>query len=367
MRVLLNATSAEVRFIGGDYTYYRTLLALDRHVPNWQANLLVHTSQRQRTRVRQLEVLATHSPLAGPRRWLFAQARRVPISIQDITEFQADVVFSTVLSARLPRNAHVAQVWYSQGISPAEYYDYFGGVTIEDVASLYRRLASHVSLIVIGTHDCRSRLLELCDGLPCPVMVVPQVTLLEPLASLGLKPDEPVRFLFVGRDYRRKGLAEVLEAYRRIRRRTDAMELDVVTTADCPLHADYANVAGINWHSDLSDELLRGLYEQAHVLVVPTWADTYNMVMVEAMAYGCAIISSDLPPLGEIAPHDDVGLLIPRGDVDALANAMESLVQEEALRQRYGNAALTRYKSLYAPEVVVPQLLAAFERAMVLT
>ena len=136
MRVLLNATAAEVRSIGGDYTYYRTLLALDRPIPDWRASLLVHTSQTRRIWVRQMEVLARHSPLARVRRWLFAQARCVPISMQDVRAFRPDVVFSTVLAASLPRSVHVAQVWYSQGISPAEYYDYFGSITIEDVADL---------------------------------------------------------------------------------------------------------------------------------------------------------------------------------------------------------------------------------------
>lgn len=366
MRVLLNATTDEVRFIGGDYTYYRTLQALDRHVPDWQASLLIHTSQRRRAWVRQIEFLATHSPLAGVKRWLLAQARRVPISIQDIRAFRPDVVFSTVLAARLPRSAQVAQVWYSQGISPAEYYDYFGSVTIEDVAALYHHLASHVSLIMIGTHDCCSRLLELCGRLPCPVVVVPQVTLLEPLASLDLKPDGPVRFLFVGRDYRRKGLGDVLEAHREVVSSRVPMELHVVTVPGCPLRQVAEQLPRVCWYSDLDERTLLSLFQKCHILVVPTHADTYNLVLVEAMAFGCAIISSDLPPLHEIAPHGRVGLLVPRGDVRALSDAMRRLAQDTAFRHECAIASLERYRKIYAPDVVIPQLLAAFEQAIAL-
>ena len=219
---------------------------------------------------------------------------------------------------------------------------------------------------MVGTHDGSSRLLELCGGLPCPVVVVPQVTLLEPLASLDLKPNGPVRFLFVGRDYRRKGLPEVLEAYRQVVSARVLAELHVVTAPGCPLRQVATQLPGVYWYSNLDEGTLHSLYQDCHVVVVPTYADTYNLVLVEAMAFGCAIISSDLPPLPEIAPHGQVGLLVPRGDVCALTDAMRRLTQDTTFQHQCAMASLKRYQEVYAPDVVIPQLLAAFEQAIAL-
>ena len=367
MRVLLNATTKELAFTGGDNAYYRTLMALNDLTPGYEFALLQHTSQRSRWLVRQLEVLAVRTPLPLKRQ-LFAQARRVPISPTDLKRFGADVVFSTVLAARPISRRPVPQVWYSQGISPAAYYDYFGWVSINDVAGLYRLIAPHVSLIVVGTHDCASRLQEMCPDLLCPVVVVPQVILTEPLPSLADKPsDELIHLLFVGRDYIRKGLPEVLAAYRRLSNLWNSTRLHIVTSPDCPLQHEFADLSSVSWYTDLTDEALCDLYRKCHVLVVPTHADTYNLVLVEAMAFGCAIVSSDLAPMNEIAPNREVGLLVSRGSVDAISQALEALTTDTHLLRQCMQGALERYRSVYAPQVVIPQLFAAFEQAVALT
>ena len=368
MRVLLNTTTGELAFTGGDNAYYRTLMILNGLAPGYEFALLKHTPQRLRRQVRQLEVLAVRFPLPSPlKRQLLAQARRVPICPADLKRFGAAVVFSTVLAARPMTRQRVPQVWYSQGISPAAYYDYFGWVSINDVAGLYRLVAPHVSLIVVGTHDCALRLQEMCPDLPCPVVVVPQLTLIEPLSGLADKPtDEPIHLLFVGRDYIRKGLPELLAAYRRLRSAWDSTRLHVVTSTDCPLPGEFADLSSVSWYSDLSDEALCDLYRKCHVLVVPTNADTYNLVLVEAMAFGCAIVSSNLAPLDEIAPNREVGLLVPCGNVDAISQALEALTTDAHLLRQCMQGALERYQSVYAPQVVIPQLLAAFEQAVAL-
>lgn len=367
MRVLLNATASELTFIGGDFSQYKALMQLGSYAPGWEFCLLEHTSAGYRAKVRQLEALAVRMPFVGLKRWLFAQARQVPILAKDLDEQRPDVVYSIVLAARLPRQHRVPQVWWSQGISPAAYYDYWGRFSIQDVAALYRHVAPRVDLIVSATHDCARRLTELCGHLPCPVVVVPEVTLVPSLHDLEAKGGgDRIRLLFVGQDYRRKGLVELLPSYQRLKRHYTNLELHIVTVRDCPLRATYAHLSDVYWHANLSNAELDTLLERAHILVVPTHADTFNRIMVEGMAKGCVIVSTDLPPLGEVAPHNEVGLLVPRGDVDALTEAIERLAQDAELRRRFAQASLNRYKSVYAPEVVVPQLLAAVEQAATL-
>lgn len=362
MRILLNITEEELNFIGGDQTHYEALLASNSMYPNNTFSILEHTPASVRWRVRQLEALAIRTPVSFLKQRLFAQARRVPIYPDDL---DADVVFSIVLAARPLGRRRVAQVWYSQGISPASYYESKGSFTINDVAALYRLIAPHVSHIVIGTVDGTQRLQKMCPDLPCPVTTIPQVTFFNSRIDMDSKPmEEEVRFLFVGRDYLRKGLPEVLGAFRRICRGKMACELHIVTAAGCPLQKEAEDLANIVWHFNLSEKELEDLYSKCNVLVTPTHADTYNLVMVEAMAFGLAIISSDLAPLVEIAPHDEVGLCVEPGDVDALSLAMDSVVEDVSRRRRYMRNAFERYQSIHAPDILIPKLLDVFKQAM---
>ncbi|HEX3053637.1 MAG TPA: glycosyltransferase family 4 protein [Aggregatilineaceae bacterium] len=362
MRVLLNVTARELAFVGGDQSYYRTLAAVaqDQHFGRgFEAHALTHSSATWRHRVRLLEAVSRRVPLRGLKRTLFAESRRIPVARRDIEATQADLVFSTILVARVPRLCRVANVFYSQGINEPEYYAYMGGYTVEDVAAYYRRIAPHVTLMVVGTRDGLDRLQALCPDLPCKTLYVPQVVLLNPIAEpIPAAPDEPVKFLFVGRDYVRKGLPEVLDAMRGL---AEAVELHIVTMPDCPLQQ---NAPPFYWYSNLSDNDLHDLYRRCHVLVVPTHADTYNLVLVEAMAFGCAIVTSDLRPMGEIVPDGTAGMCVPRGDRAALVAALQRLVADRAYLAQMRAGALQHYKAQYAPARVIPQLFNAFNTAL---
>ncbi|GAB4538333.1 MAG: hypothetical protein Kow0063_26070 [Anaerolineae bacterium] len=256
----------------------------------------------------------------------------------------------------------MASVFYSQGINSPQYYQYKGDLTVEEVAEFYRFLAPHVTLMIVGTQDGLNRLHEMCPNLACPTLFVPQPVLIKPNSNLDDKlPKDRVRLLFVGRDYIRKGLPEVLAAYREVARHA---ELHVVTAPDCPLMTETTDLPYVTWYADLSDESLQRLYRRSHILVVPTHADTYNLVMVEAMANGCAVVTSDLSPMDEIAPPGVVGETVPRGDVDALADTLKVLVQDRVRLERYMRAALHRYQTEYAPDRVLPRLANAFEYAV---
>ena len=70
----------------------------------------------------------------------------------------------------------------------------------------------------------------------------------------------------------------------------------------------------------------------------------------EALARGTAVIASDSGGPKEIVDHDETGLVMPTGDVAALANALVTLTSDRALSQRMGEAGIavarTRYGEL---------------------
>lgn len=84
------------------------------------------------------------------------------------------------------------------------------------------------------------------------------------------------------------------------------------------------------------------------------------MVMIEAMAHRLPVVSFDCPTgPGDVITHEKDGLLVPPGDVDALAQALIRAIEDPDLRNRLGAAAYETVQA-YTPEVVMPQWEALF-------
>ncbi len=91
-------------------------------------------------------------------------------------------------------------------------------------------------------------------------------------------------------------------------------------------------------------------YGSADVLVLPSRAETYGMVVAEALARGLPVVASDVggvpEALGRGADRGRPGLLVPPGDAAALGAALRAWLEDTALRRRLRRAARERRESL---------------------
>jgi glycosyltransferase involved in cell wall biosynthesis len=95
---------------------------------------------------------------------------------------------------------------------------------------------------------------------------------------------------------------------------------------------------------------LAGSYSAADVLVLPSRAETYGMVVTEALARGLPVVAADVGGVPEALGHggDGVrpGLLVPPGDAAALGDALRAWLEDTDLRRRLRRAARERRESL---------------------
>jgi glycosyltransferase involved in cell wall biosynthesis len=91
-------------------------------------------------------------------------------------------------------------------------------------------------------------------------------------------------------------------------------------------------------------------YAAADLLVLPSRAEAYGMVVTEALARGVPVVASDVGGVGEALGHGTdgarPGLLVPPGDPAALAAALRRWLSDAALRERLRRAARERRESL---------------------
>jgi glycosyltransferase involved in cell wall biosynthesis len=69
------------------------------------------------------------------------------------------------------------------------------------------------------------------------------------------------------------------------------------------------------------------------VFVLPTWYEGYGMAVAEALARGLPVVSTATGAIAELM-GGGAGLLVPPGDVEALAHALSAIVTDGALRAR---------------------------------
>jgi glycosyltransferase involved in cell wall biosynthesis len=154
----------------------------------------------------------------------------------------------------------------------------------------------------------------------------------------------PVRILFVGGDFRRKGGPLLLEA------------LKGPLGARCEAHivtreavAPQANVTVYHGLGPNSPQLLE-LFAAADVFVLPSLGECLAVVLMEATAAGLPVITTDVGALGEAVLPAESGLLVPPGDGAALAHALRTLVEDGALRRRMGRAGLALAEARFHAE-----------------
>lgn len=139
----------------------------------------------------------------------------------------------------------------------------------------------------------------------------------------------PLRILFVGGDFSRKGGYDLLKAMQHLGR--DA-ELDIVTSSPPSWLPKGARVHALG-HDDPE---LFGLYARADVFALPARAECFGLVVTEAMASGIPVVACDVGAVAELVVDGHNGLLVPPADPVRLAEALRTLADRPELRRAMG-------------------------------
>lgn len=178
--------------------------------------------------------------------------------------------------------------------------------------------------------------------------------------SPGPLPERPV-FLMAARLLVAKGVREYATAALQIlSRRTDARFLlagyrdggpDCIRASEL----DAWTAGGVEYLGPLKD--VRPVICESSVFVLPSYREGTPRSVLEAMAMGRPIITTDVPGCRETVVDGRNGLLVPPRDPDALASAMERLIDQPDLRAEMGARSLELCRSKYDVDEVNTALL----------
>jgi glycosyltransferase involved in cell wall biosynthesis len=153
--------------------------------------------------------------------------------------------------------------------------------------------------------------------------------------------------LYLGRLSAEKGVDTLLNAHSSI---SDRVRLRVAGTG--PLeHELRSQHPKVRFMGHLSGAALESTIRNASVIVVPSnWYENCPMSVLEAMAYGKAVIGSDIGGIPELISHGETGFLFPPGDHIALRSQLLQLMENPTLRRQFGSAGRKRAEQEFSLE-----------------
>lgn len=116
----------------------------------------------------------------------------------------------------------------------------------------------------------------------------------------------------------------------------------------------------VTFSGGLPDELLPKCYQSSNLFILPSLAsrrEAFGIVLLEAMASGLPVITSDIPGPNEVVKNGETGLLVPPGNAEKLAEAIISLLDDNYSSQM-GNRARKDVEKKYDWSVIAE----AYER-----
>lgn len=255
--------------------------------------------------------------------------RRIPsfylASATVIQRFQGDIVYyfrPGVLRNDMPTVVHFHTTRFGEAMGCFRSQAYFSGILNLLFVPLDRFMARSANVVIALTEAMSAEVAKFSSIDRNSIGVLKNPLAVDFWASRVVSScsEGGVRLLYVGRLDLRKGIFDLLEAFKQSLPRVDDMSLRIV--GDGPMLGRLKSWVERNGCSDLvtfqscvSSTEIKTSYQSHDVVVVPSIYEPFGIVVAEALASGTVVISSDVcVDLGQVR--------FPRGDIDALSGAI---------------------------------------------
>jgi glycosyltransferase involved in cell wall biosynthesis len=180
----------------------------------------------------------------------------------------------------------------------------------------------------------------------------------------------PVTVILVARLLREKGIAEFVEAARRLTAAGTSARYLVVGGEDPDQPSAIAQATIDSWKEGGVVEFLGHqedvlpLLRQSHIACLPSWREGTPRSLIEAMACGLPVVTTDVPGCREVVRNGDNGVLVPARDPAALAEGLRTLINDAELRMKMGTRSRGRAEQEFSETRVIGETLAVYRAVL---
>jgi glycogen synthase len=236
---------------------------------------------------------------------------------------------------------------------------------------LVRAVFTHAPALLIGSPSFAAEVVERHGVDPARFTLVPGATDTQRFAprdgAVVARLGDPAMLLYHGRVDVRKGVLDLLDAVALLLAGGVRVRLLVSGTGpDNDLVAKRVCELGLDEHVELLGavpyERAHEVYRRGEVFVSPTYAEGFSNTILEAMASGLPVVSTDVVGVRDCVRPDDNGVLVPPADPSALAAGIRRVLHDGALRRWITERAHSEVHRLWSWPVVAGQITAIYER-----
>jgi glycosyltransferase involved in cell wall biosynthesis len=176
-------------------------------------------------------------------------------------------------------------------------------------------------------------------------------------------PAQNIVIAFRGASWIYKGLDYIKECLRNL---SNSMPITLLVFNEKGLLREFSErfqVVELGWVDD--DREMIDAYNAADIFLMPSAAEAFGMMAMEAMACGKPVIVMDQTALPEvIRPEETGGIVVPQGDVDAMRTQLEKLLIDSSLRNSIGKRSRAVTEKYYSIDRYVSKIVAVYEEAI---
>lgn len=221
-----------------------------------------------------------------------------------------------------------------------------------------RYVLRHVDHALMGTDSAAA--VWWAKGYHKALTVIPQFGTDPTLFQPTLRPERPFTVGYIGRLVEEKGVQLLLEAFASLPA-TSCLRIVGGGPRRSALGAqvEALGLTGrVTFVPQMASTEIASEYARLDVLVLPSltrpnWKEQFGRVLVEAMACGVAVIGSNSGAIPGVVGEG--GLIVPEGDVSALADALTQLYENVSRRQALGIAGRARVLAHFTHEQIAQQ------------
>lgn len=194
---------------------------------------------------------------------------------------------------------------------------------------LYRCIAGHEQCVFFQNVGNRQKMEKLGIHWKNIIMIPGSgVNLQERALQEYPQDDGEIRFLFVARVMRDKGIHELIDAFQQIRSKYPECHLDIVGPCEEGYETrvrEWDKLEGVTYHGEQTD--MQPFYGHCHALVHPSYHEGLSNVCLEAASTGRPVLTTDVPGCRETVQDGVSGYLYRSKDVSTLVKAMERFIE----------------------------------------
>jgi glycosyltransferase involved in cell wall biosynthesis len=231
--------------------------------------------------------------------------------------------------------------------------------------SINRLFVDSAAIIVLGDYGAR----VILDRLPTirdKITILPNASTSPSEPSQGRSDFGQIRITFLGRLEPEKGVPQLIEALTKLACRAD-WTATIAGNGEVQQTRDQVRRLGIADRVDIPGWLdpteTAALLQRTDILALPSFVETLPMAVIEAFAYGVAVIATPVGAVPEVIAHERNGLLVPVGHVEALTKALSRLLENGALRRSLGDAARRDHAERYELNTYIMRLVSIWRKA----